>query len=76
MLKRRESVPFAEYDEYAARIRREYAHVPEPAFRQGRRAVLESFLHRPCLYFTGPLKEAWEPRARANLKREIASLSA
>ena len=61
------------YDAYAEAIRREYAWVPEPDYRAGRRQVLERFLVRPRLFFTLMMTDA-EPRARANLAREIARL--
>ncbi|MDF9789511.1 putative metal-dependent HD superfamily phosphohydrolase [Methylorubrum extorquens] len=43
------------YEAYAAAIRREYAAVPEAAWRFGRAGVLERFLARPGLYQTRPL---------------------
>ncbi|GII26052.1 HD domain-containing protein [Planosporangium mesophilum] len=62
------------YDRYAAAIRREYAHVPEAAFRAGRSGVLEGLLALPALYRIVPHREEWEVRARANLERELSSL--
>jgi predicted metal-dependent HD superfamily phosphohydrolase len=64
----------AEYDAYASAIRREYAWVPEEAYRAGRRQVLERFLARPRLYWTKALHEGSEPQARRNLRREITGL--
>lgn len=66
--------PPATYDAYAAAIRDEYRHVPDDAFRVGRRAVLERFLMRQSLYFTVFGQSRWEAPARQNLVREIASL--
>ena len=63
----------ATYDAYADAIRREYAWVPEPDYRAGRRRVLERFLARPRIFFTMEMIEA-EPQARANMAREIARL--
>lgn len=63
----------ARYDAYATAIRREFAAVPEPAYRAGRTAVLRRFLARPAIYFA---MAAWETPARANLAREIATLDA
>jgi predicted metal-dependent HD superfamily phosphohydrolase len=60
------------YDHYAEAIRREYAWVPEEAYRAGRSGVLEKFLARPRLYFL--LTRAEKP-ARENLMRELKSLS-
>jgi len=64
------------YDAYAAAIREEYAHVPEPLYRAGRAAILGRFLDSEAL-FTDPLwAERYETRARVNLGREIAALIA
>jgi predicted metal-dependent HD superfamily phosphohydrolase len=65
--------PAEEYDRYAAAIRREYAHVPDDAFRAGRAAVLSGLLARPALFRLSP---QWEGAARANLRRELATLHA
>jgi predicted metal-dependent HD superfamily phosphohydrolase len=63
-----------DYDRYAAAVRREYAHVPEDAFRAGRAAVLESLLALPALYRIVPPRAEWEARARANMTRELHTL--
>ncbi len=63
------------YDEYAAAIRREYAWVPDEAYRTGRRGVLETFLKKPRIYFTDTLFFLREERARKNLAKEIERLS-
>ncbi|MEH0982869.1 HD domain-containing protein [Micromonospora sp. CPCC 205556] len=68
------AAPPAEYDAYAAAIRREYAHVSEPDFRAGRARVLESLLALPALYRLPPLAGRWTAPARANLTRELATL--
>jgi predicted metal-dependent HD superfamily phosphohydrolase len=64
-----------DYDAYAAAIRREYKHVPSLLYRPGRRRVLQKFLDADQLYRTPTLKATWEDAARANLAREISSLS-
>ena len=61
------------YAEYVAAVRREYAHVPDEDFRAGRAQVLTGLLELPSIYRLPPLREAWEPRARANLERELTS---
>ncbi|MCP2325745.1 putative metal-dependent HD superfamily phosphohydrolase [Hamadaea flava] len=63
------------YLEYAAAVRAEYAHVPDDAFRSGRAAVLRSLLDLPALFRIPALAESWEEKARANLTRELASLT-
>ncbi len=59
------------YAAYAAAIRREYAHVPDPDFAAGRGQVLKALLELPSIYRLEPLRAQWEARARANLEREL-----
>jgi predicted metal-dependent HD superfamily phosphohydrolase len=63
-----------DYAAYTAAIRREYAHVPDDAFRGGRAQVLKALLELPSIYRHPPLREAWEDRARANLEAELKTL--
>jgi predicted metal-dependent HD superfamily phosphohydrolase len=63
------------YDAYAAAIRREYAHVPDSAYRTGRGKVLSGFLAQPGIYQTAEFKHLWEAPARANIQRELATLT-
>jgi predicted metal-dependent HD superfamily phosphohydrolase len=65
----------ADYDDYAAAIRREYAWVAEADYRAGRRRVLERFLARARIYVTATMAAQAEGSARANLVREIAGVS-
>lgn len=55
---------FAAYD---ANIRKEYAHVPAPAYRTGRARVLKGFLEQPQIFKTGAFRDAFEQRAKSNL---------
>jgi predicted metal-dependent HD superfamily phosphohydrolase len=59
------------YRRYAENIRQEYAWVPEPEYREGRRRVLQSFLSRPRIYH---LLSQLEEQARRNLADEIVWL--
>jgi predicted metal-dependent HD superfamily phosphohydrolase len=61
------------YDEYAQAIREEYAHVPDGDFAAGRASILRKFLERDRIYRT-PAYAPFESLARANLRREVASL--
>lgn len=63
------------YAEYTDGVRRDYATVPEADFRAGRLAVLEELAGRDRLFHTEHARARWEPRARANLAREIGLLS-
>jgi len=62
------------YAEYAAAVREEYAEVPDDRFRSGRAAVLRDLLAKPHLFHTAHARAAWEPAARANVERELATL--
>ncbi|HTC96388.1 MAG TPA: phosphohydrolase [Bradyrhizobium sp.] len=62
------------YDAYAAAIRKEYAHVPDDAYRAGRTEVLRRFAARPVIFPDADFAQAGEQKARDNLAREIASL--
>lgn len=64
----------ARFDNYDAAIRREYAHVPDEAYRHGRAGVLRGFLARPTIYRTPTFAERYEAAARANLERALAKL--
>ncbi|MEV6487585.1 metal-dependent phosphohydrolase [Actinoplanes sp. NPDC051633] len=60
------------YAQYTAAIRREYAHVPDDAFKDGRAQVLKALLELPSIYRHQELRDAWEATARANLERELS----
>ena len=62
------------YAEYAADVRREYAHVPDALFREGRAAILGELLAKPTLFHTAYAIGAWEESARANVETELSSL--
>lgn len=66
----------ARFAESSRQIRAEYAHVPEPAFREGRSRVLAGFLQRPRIYVTDVFRDALEDRARANLQQVLQDLAA
>ncbi|WBY01362.1 N-methyl-D-aspartate receptor NMDAR2C subunit [Ramlibacter tataouinensis] len=59
----------ARFDDYQRQIRAEYAHVPEPLYRERRAQVLRGFLARPRIYLTDAFHDALEARARGNLAR-------
>ncbi|WP_244236791.1 HD domain-containing protein [Micromonospora violae] len=69
------AAPPARYQRYATAIRQEYAHVPEPAFRAGRAAVLTGLLALPALFRLPPLASRWEQPARDNVRRELVALT-
>lgn len=62
------------YRQYAQAIRREFAHVPEEAYRHGRSQILTHFLQKPRLYHTDYFFAHLEAQARVNLQQELAEL--
>lgn len=68
--------PWSAYEQYAKAIRKEYTHVADDSYRDGRTAVLQGLLAHPKLYLTDHYYEQLETQARANIKHEITSLAA
>ncbi|MGC2778011.1 MAG: phosphohydrolase [Bradyrhizobium sp.] len=64
----------AVYQAYVDAIRREYAHVPDAAYRQGRATVLERFASRAVIYPDAGFAAALDQQARANIARELRGL--
>jgi predicted metal-dependent HD superfamily phosphohydrolase len=65
----------ARYDAYAAAIRKEFAHVGERDYRDGRASVLSQFAARPVIFPDAVFAKLYDRPARENLARELASLS-
>lgn len=68
------AAPPDRYDEYAAGVRQEFAHLDDDEFRSGRAQVLEALLDKERLFCTAYARDHWEGPARANLVRELAAL--
>jgi predicted metal-dependent HD superfamily phosphohydrolase len=62
------------YSEYAADIRREFSHVPEPLWRTGRALVLKRLLEADPLYPDTVFRSRLEEQARRNIEAEIKAL--
>ena len=62
------------YAEYAADVRTEYAHVPEPLWRAGRAAVLARLLDADPLYPDSDFHARLGAQARRNMEQELRSL--
>ena len=69
------AAPRDRYDEYAADVRRDYAHLPDEVFRAGRTAVLRDLLGRTRLFHTAYGHSTWDGAARANIIRELDTLT-
>ena len=65
--------PKTEFDAYDKNIRKEYAHVPAPAYKLGRHKVLTGFLNQPYIFKTQAFHDAYEQQARTNLKAATTS---
>ncbi len=63
-----------EYGRYVGGVRREYAFVPDDAWRVGRARVLTGLLALPRLFTTG-LMRSREAVARTNMRAELLSLT-
>lgn len=63
------------YAEYAADVRAEYAALDDVTFRSGRAAVLQQLLRPSSLFRTPEGHRRWEAAARANIHRELESLT-
>lgn len=64
------------FSRFEQEIRREYSWVDDEAYRAGRAAVLRRFQERASIYGTPLLRERYEPRARENIARSLAELTA
>jgi predicted metal-dependent HD superfamily phosphohydrolase len=64
------------YDRYVTGVRVEYAGLDDSTWRRGRTTVLEALANRDTLFFTAVARARWESRARANINRELRTLSA
>jgi predicted metal-dependent HD superfamily phosphohydrolase len=62
------------YGDYVRAVRREYAHVDDTGWREGRSAVLHRLLDLPHLFASSLGLDEWEQRARANITDELAAL--
>ena len=64
------------YSSYVEGVRREYGHLDDATFADGRAQVLSSLLDRPALFRTAHGRSAWEQRARTNVAAELGRLRA
>lgn len=64
--------PESVFDEYDRAIRREYSHVSDHDFSEGRARILQLFLERSSIYSTPEMKERYEAKARENLLRRLS----
>lgn len=66
----------ATFDEFEKNIRKEYAHVEESRYKEGRIEVLSMFLQRDRIYHLPFMQEVYGEKAKENIRRAIRKLSA
>lgn len=66
--------PPADFDAYELAVRKEYGWVAEEAWREGRAAVLRTFLSREHIFHTDTFRRIYEARARKNMARSLVGL--
>ena len=62
------------YGDYVRNVRKEYEHLDDTAWREGRTAFVRSMLARGSIFPASLRLETWEKRARANLTAELAAM--
>lgn len=62
------------YDQFEQNVRKEYKFVPKFLYRQKRKQILQTFLHRDAIYNTEHFKNKFENNAKENIKRAIQQL--
>lgn len=63
-----------EFDEYEKGVRKEYGHLSDQEWRDGRTKVLKGFLERSWIYHSDVFRGLLESKARENMKMSIARL--
>ncbi len=63
------------YSSYKEAIEKEYSWLPAKIYRSERVRILQNFLDRKRIFFTKPMFERCEARARRNLIQEIEMLT-
>lgn len=65
--------PEGRYHVYLRDVRLDYSHVPDEAWRKGRRAVVEGLLARAPLFHTERGRALWAAQAAKNLAAELTT---
>jgi len=62
------------YKSYREKIRQEYSKYSDDLYKAGRKLALQKMLEMPVIFNTTTFREIFEPVARENIKKEIATL--
>ena len=68
------AAPRVRYAAYAADVRREYGHLTDGEFAEGRADVLRGLVGRRALFATTYGRDQWEAAARVNIAEELLAL--
>lgn len=68
------ATPAAQYEQYAAAIRSEFAYATDAQFNAGRTAFVQGLLRSPAIFQTEFMRTQREAAARANLSAELNRL--
>lgn len=63
-----------QFDSHGLAIRKEYVHLTDEAYGNGRKAIFERLLTRPTIYYTDYFRSRYETPARENLERALRHL--
>jgi predicted metal-dependent HD superfamily phosphohydrolase len=63
--------PWYLYDDYAQKVRQEYAIYPDEIYKPGRIKVLEHFLKLDAVFKVPVFQDRFEKQARLNMQREL-----
>ena len=66
--------PPLQYDKYEVAIRKEYSHVSEDDFRNGRAGILRTFLEKPSIYSLEYFNNKYYDQAIQNIQKAISDL--
>lgn len=69
------AAPWDQYELYTRQVRKEYRVYPDILYKPGRKAFLEKALQTGQVFLTSLFREQYEAQARANMERELQSLS-
>ncbi len=59
------------YEDYVAKIRKEYKRVPSILYKPGRKKVLQHFLEKDRIFKTDLFYQLYEKKARENIQAEL-----
>jgi predicted metal-dependent HD superfamily phosphohydrolase len=65
---------FVDYLDTSSRIRNEYPHLSDDAYKTGRIRFLSKLADKNSIFYTEPARNHWEVQARLNIEQELEVL--